>query len=120
MQIGRLARLFEARSGQRGRCKMPRMRRSETLLQEALALPDDERAEIAGALLESLGPPPEADVESEWRREVAARVAALEEGGVATTPWEEIRDRFLARLSERNGALNRAPEFSMGDIKDDR
>ena len=77
------------------------MRRAETLLREALTLPDEERAEIAGALLESLEPAPESDVESAWRQEVAARVAASEAGGVTTTPWEEIRDRFLARLSDR-------------------
>ena len=70
-------------------------------MEEALSLPDDERAEIAGALLESLEPAPEADVESSWRQEVAARVAALEAGEVTTIPWEEIRDRFLARLSEQ-------------------
>jgi len=78
------------------------MRRAETLLQEALSLPDDERAEIAGALLESLEPASEEDVETAWRQEVAARVAALEAGEVTTTPWEEIRDQFLARLSERH------------------
>lgn len=71
------------------------MRGPQTLLQEALALPDDERAEIAGALLESLEPAPEADVETAWRQEVAARVAASE---VTTIPWEEIRGGFLARL----------------------
>lgn len=32
---------------------------------------------------------------------VAARVAPLEAGGATTTPWEEIRDRFLASISER-------------------
>lgn len=77
------------------------MTRAETLLQEVLSLPDNERAEIAGALLESLEPTQETDVETAWRQEVAARMAALEAGGVTTTPWEEIRDRFLARLSER-------------------
>lgn len=77
------------------------MRRATILLQEALTLPDDERAEIAGALLESLEPAPEEDVETAWRQEVSARVAALEAGGVTMTPWEEIRDRFLMRLSER-------------------
>lgn len=76
-------------------------RHAETVLQEALTLPERERAEIAGALLESLEPSPEVDVESAWREEVAARVAALESGEVETTPWEAIRDRFLARLSER-------------------
>jgi len=76
-------------------------RHAETVLQEALTLPEQDRAEIAGALLESLGPEPEADVEAVWRQEVAARVAALDAGEVETTPWGEIRDRFLARLSER-------------------
>ena len=80
---------------------MTSMRRAETLLQEVLSLPDNERAEIAGALLESLESAPEADVETAWRQEVAARMAALEAGDVTTTPWEEIRDRFLARLSEQ-------------------
>lgn len=76
-------------------------RNAETVLREALTLPEQERVEIAGALLESLGPEPEADVETAWRQEVAARVAALDAGQVTTTPWREIRDRFLARLSER-------------------
>lgn len=76
-------------------------RHAETVLREALTLPEQERVEIAGALLESLGPEPEADVEAAWRQEVAARVAALDAGEVTTTPWGEIRDRFLARLSER-------------------
>jgi putative addiction module component (TIGR02574 family) len=76
-------------------------RHAETVLQEALTLPESERAEIAGALLESLEPEPEVDVEMAWRQEVVARVAALETGEVETTPWEEVREGFLARLSER-------------------
>jgi putative addiction module component (TIGR02574 family) len=74
---------------------------AETVLQEALNLPEQERTEIVSALLESLGPEPEADVETAWRQEVAARVAALNAGEVERTPWEEIRNGFLTRLSER-------------------
>jgi putative addiction module component (TIGR02574 family) len=59
------------------------------------------RSSEPGALLESLEPGPEADVEAAWRQEVAARVAALDAGEVETTSWEEIREGFLARLSER-------------------
>lgn len=81
---------------------MPLMtRNAKTVLQEALTLAEQDRAEIAGALLESLEPPPEVDVESAWRQEVAARVAALDAGEVETTSWESVRDRFLARLSEK-------------------
>jgi hypothetical protein len=39
--------------------------------------------------------------ETEWRREVAARVAALDAGGVETTSWDEVRKRLHARLGER-------------------
>lgn len=81
---------------------MPLMtRNAKTVLQEALTLAEQDRAEIAGALLESLEPPSEVDVESAWRQEVAARVAALDAGEVETTSWESVRDRFLARLSEK-------------------
>jgi putative addiction module component (TIGR02574 family) len=56
----------------------------------------------AESVLQSLESEPEADVEAAWRQEVAARMAALEAGDVETTPWEEIRSRLLARLTENN------------------
>jgi len=76
-------------------------RHAKTVLQEALSLSDGERADIAGALLESLEPSPDLEVEAAWRQEVAARVAALDAGEVKTVPWDEVRDRLMARLSER-------------------
>lgn len=42
---------------------------------------------------------PTPDLGAEWRREIAARVAALDAGEVETTPWEEVRGRLEARLS---------------------
>lgn len=74
-------------------------RTAETLLEEALALPEADRAEVAGALLNSLEPAEEADIEGAWRLEVTARVAALDAGEVETIPWSGVRDRLLARLS---------------------
>ncbi|HSL81681.1 MAG TPA: addiction module protein [Thermoanaerobaculia bacterium] len=76
-------------------------RHAESVLKEALNLPEDDRADIAGALLESLQPAAEADVEAAWRQEVAARVAALDAGEVETVPWEEVRNRLFTRLRER-------------------
>lgn len=79
-------------------------RTAQAVLKEALTLPDTDRAELAGALLESLEPLPEADVEAAWRQEVASRVAALDAGEVQTIPWEDVRERLLARLSaQRQG-----------------
>ena len=74
---------------------------AQSILREALTLDEQERANLAGALLESLETETEADVEAAWRQEVAARVASRDAGGVETTRWEVIRDRFRARLSER-------------------
>ena len=76
-------------------------RNAEAVLKEALTLPEADRADIAGALLESIEPTSEAEVEAAWRQEVAARVAALDAGEVETIPWEEVRARLFARLSER-------------------
>jgi len=74
-------------------------RNAEAVLKKALTLPEADRAEVAGALLNSLEPVEEADIESAWRQEVAARVAALDAGEVETIPWNEVRDRLVARLS---------------------
>lgn len=76
-------------------------RHAEAVLKEALTLPEADRADIAGALLESLEPAHEAGVEAAWRQEVATRVAALDAGEVETIPWDEIRDRLFTRLRER-------------------
>ncbi len=75
--------------------------KTEAVLTLALGLPEIDRAEVVGALLESLEPPSDVDVEAAWRKEVAARVAALDSGELQTIPWSSVRDRLLARLHER-------------------
>lgn len=76
-------------------------RDAEAVLEQALALSEADRADLAGILLQSIEPAAETEVEQAWRQEVARRVAALEAGEVTTVPWEEVRDRLLARLGER-------------------
>jgi putative addiction module component (TIGR02574 family) len=73
--------------------------RAKQLLDQALALSEEERADIAGALIESLEPAADADVEAAWRQEVAHRVAALDSGTARTVPWSEVRDQLFSRLS---------------------
>ena len=70
---------------------------TQNLLRQALQLGEDERAEIAAALLESLDPPADAGVEEAWRVEVARRLADIE-AGAPTIPWEEVRDQLYAKL----------------------
>ena len=74
--------------------------KAEAVLTLALDLPDGERAEIAGALLESLEPPSDVDVEKAWRNEVARRVAAIDSGEVELVPWEQVRENLFSRLNE--------------------
>jgi len=66
-------------------------RSAEDVLREALTLPEADRADIAGALLNSLEPAEEADIETAWREEVAARVAALDAGEVETMRLDDER-----------------------------
>jgi putative addiction module component (TIGR02574 family) len=66
------------------------------LLKRALALSEDERAELAGSLLESLDGAPDdpAAVEAAWNQEIARRIEDLDSGKVKTVPWEEVRQRL--------------------------
>ena len=52
---------------------------AETLLQSALELDPDERAELAARLLESL-PAPDPQVAAKWLEESHSRLAAFEAG----------------------------------------
>ena len=71
------------------------------LLKKALALSTQERAQLVDSLLESLeerheDPPA---VEAAWNDEVARRIAELDSGKAKTIPWEEIRHRISAKLT---------------------
>jgi putative addiction module component (TIGR02574 family) len=64
------------------------------LLEEALDLPDTERAEIAASLIASLDDTDEAGAEEAWREEIARRLEEIRRGEVKTVPWDAVRDRL--------------------------
>jgi len=66
-------------------------------LREALALPTEARAALAGSLLDSLDTDVDGDAEAAWAIEVKRRVAELDTGAVNTIPWAEVRRRLAAR-----------------------
>ena len=74
--------------------------RTKSILKQALELSDAERAELAGALLESLEPPPDTDIDAAWREEIAKRIGQLDSGAVEPIPREIVRDRLYSRLRE--------------------
>jgi putative addiction module component (TIGR02574 family) len=67
------------------------------ILKEALALPTEARAALAGSLLDSLDTDVDEDAEAAWAIQVNRRVAELDRGAVKTIPWAEVRRRLTAR-----------------------
>ena len=74
---------------------------ASTILKKALALPSEARAAIADSLLESLDQSPsDESIEEEWSHEVKRRIEDIDSGKVQLIPYEEVRRRLLARLSD--------------------
>jgi putative addiction module component (TIGR02574 family) len=65
-----------------------------------LALTEEERAELAGSLIESLDgrADADADAESAWNQEIARRVAEMDAGRAKTVSWEEVQERITSRI----------------------
>ena len=68
---------------------------TDHLTAAALALPEDDRLELADRLMESLDGPPDADYDQAWADEIARRLADVRSGTAVTVPWEEVRKRLL-------------------------
>jgi len=69
------------------------------LLEQALALPVEEQEALAESLIASLGGRLDAGILAAWDEEVGRRIADLDSGKAKTIPWEEVRQRNLAKLS---------------------
>lgn len=68
---------------------------------EAAELSEQDRASLAGLLIESLEGEPDADVEAAWASEIKRRMAELEAGTTEAVPWERVRQRLIDRLNAR-------------------
>ena len=62
---------------------------AEQLIQQALGLPADERAEVAERILSSLESPLSA-IDQLWAREVEDRIDAYERGEIEAIPAEDV------------------------------
>ena len=65
------------------------------LIDEALKLPPEARAALAGTLIESLDEAVDEDAAAAWEVEIAARVRELDARSVRPIPWSEAR-RIIA------------------------
>lgn len=69
---------------------------SRQLLDAALQLSAEERAALAGELIQSLDTEIDADAEAAWSAEIHARLARVDAGLAKTVPWSEARRRIHA------------------------
>jgi putative addiction module component (TIGR02574 family) len=63
----------------------------EALYEQAARLPAEDRAELAGRLLESIEDSPDEGVEEAWAAEIERRMAEYRAGRVKMIPWSEVR-----------------------------
>ena len=67
------------------------------ILKEALKLPPEARAALAGTLLDSLDESVDRDAESAWEAEIVMRLKEIDEGKVTLMPWAEARAKIAGR-----------------------
>jgi putative addiction module component (TIGR02574 family) len=77
--------------------------RSVELLQQALSLTEEERADLAASLLNSLDASPDPDAEALWQKEISRRAAALDSGNARAIHWNEVQSLASAHAHRRPG-----------------
>jgi putative addiction module component (TIGR02574 family) len=76
---------------------------TQSLLREALSLPEAERADLVAELLVSLEGAPEGDdaaVEQAWAEELEGRARRVLAGESHGEPWTNVRDRVRRALTD--------------------
>jgi putative addiction module component (TIGR02574 family) len=69
---------------------------SQKLPNDAMRLPDEQRAALAAALIESLDQSVDEDAEAAWSVEIARRLQEVESGHAKTIPWPQARQMIAA------------------------
>jgi putative addiction module component (TIGR02574 family) len=72
---------------------------ASNLLQKALTLTDEDRAELASSLIDSLDPTVDEGTAGAWDQEIARRISDLDAGRAKTVSWDEVRSRLISKLS---------------------
>ena len=69
------------------------------ILNEVLALPVHERAELVERILDSLGETPDKERLERWATETESRLDAIDRGELETIPGDEVLARLRRRYS---------------------
>jgi len=65
------------------------------ILRNAMKLPLEARAAIAGFLLDSLDGPIDLDIENAWKSEILSRIQEIDEGKVQLISWADARRKIV-------------------------
>ena len=71
------------------------------LLQDVLALPENERLELASEIIASVDGQDDGDWEAAWLAELDRRADAARARGESSSDWTDARARILRRLGRR-------------------
>jgi putative addiction module component (TIGR02574 family) len=74
---------------------------AQELLQKALSLSDEERAELASNLISSLDKTLDPDVDAAWQQEVSRRAEEVRSGKVNTVAWDDVQRKARTLLHGR-------------------
>jgi putative addiction module component (TIGR02574 family) len=74
---------------------------TDQIAREAMALPAEERAKLAGQLLDSLDSPEQEAIDAAWAAEIERRIGELESGRATTRPTEDVIREARERLERK-------------------
>jgi putative addiction module component (TIGR02574 family) len=69
----------------------------EQIRRAALALPEEERAQLVDDLISTLKPENAAPLDDAWLAEVEKRTQEFDAGGVEAFTWEEVKEQARER-----------------------
>lgn len=75
-------------------------RNLKEVFQEAVQLPERDRATLLGLLIETLDPVFEPDVEAAWSEEIKRRLAEIDAGTVELISWEGVRAELFSNPND--------------------
>jgi len=71
---------------------------ADDLLKKALTLPAQDRATLAGSLIDSLDEADEMSAQNDWNDEITRRIEELDSGKAKTIQWDEVKRRIAVKL----------------------
>lgn len=73
---------------------------SNNILQQALSLPESERADIAASLFLSLDPESDSDADKLWAVEIKNRLDSIDNGHAKMVPWSDVKSKMASRRKQ--------------------